>query len=129
MTSNKGVLGSIVQHAVDRLDIVPFATHSLQEVEFVTNELMSICPVTSQPDISTVTIRYQPNGSIIESKSLKLFLWKFRDEGIFCEALATTIATRVFIDAQPFEVIVIVKQQARGGIVTTATAQYKKEAL
>lgn len=121
------VLGTIVQHAVERLDIIPFATDTLEQVEFVTHELASICPVTNQPDISTVVIAYEPDNCIIESKSLKLYLWGFRDKGMFCEAIATTIASRIFIDAHPHNVIVTVKQQARGGIVTTATAQHTKE--
>ena len=121
------VLGKIVQHAVEYLDTIKF-DNPPQQVEFVSHEVASLCPVTNQPDISTVVITYQPDGCIIESKSLKLYLWGFRDKGIFCEAIATTIASRIFIDAHPHNVIVTVKQQARGGIVTTATAQHTKEA-
>jgi len=124
MTTN--VLGTIVQHAVERLDTITF-DNPPQEVEFVTHELASICPVTNQPDISTVMIRYEPDTCIIESKSLKLYLWRFRNVGIFCEAIAVEIAERVMIDARPHNVVVTVKQQARGGIVTTATAQQTKE--
>jgi 7-cyano-7-deazaguanine reductase len=126
MTTN--VLGTIVQHAVERLDTIKFDKPP-QEVEFVTHELASICPVTNQPDISTVVITYAPDDCIIESKSLKLYLWGFRNVGIFCEAIAVEIAERVMIDAHPHNVSVTVKQQARGGIVTTATAQLAKETL
>lgn len=120
------VLGTIVQHAVERLDTIKFHKPP-QQVEFVTHELASICPVTNQPDISTVVITYAPDDCIIESKSLKLYLWGFRDKGIYCEAIAVVIAERVMIDAHPHNVTVTVKQQARGGIVTTATAQLTKE--
>ena len=124
MTTN--VLGTIVQHPVDQLDVIKFSEPP-QEVEFVTHELASICPVTNQPDVSTVVITYEPDDCIIESKSLKLYLWGFRNVGIFCEAIAVEIAERVMIDAHPHNVSVTVKQQARGGIVTTATAQHTKE--
>ena len=121
------VLGSIVQHSIDKLDIIAFDDTSLKQVEFVTHELSSICPVTNQPDISTLTLTYEPDNAIIESKSLKLYLWGFRDQGIFCERLATTIARQVMRDAQPHRVSVKVQQQARGGIVTTAHADITKE--
>jgi 7-cyano-7-deazaguanine reductase len=120
------VLGKIVQHAVEYLDTIKF-DNPPQQVEFVSHEVASLCPVTNQPDISTVVITYQPDGCIIESKSLKLYLWGFRNVGIFCEAIAVEIAERVMLDAQPHTVVVTVKQQARGGIVTTATAQQIKE--
>ena len=61
-------------------------------VTFTSNELTSLCPVTEQPDFSTVVIEYKPDQLCIESKSLKLYLWSFRNECAFCEALASTIA-------------------------------------
>jgi 7-cyano-7-deazaguanine reductase len=121
------VLGNVVQHAIDYLDIIDFDCDALHEVRFVTHELASLCPVTNQPDISTATIEYIPDRAIIESKSLKLYLWSFRDEGILCERLATTIAHRIMEDAQPFSVCVVIEQQSRGGIVTRATANLCKE--
>jgi len=126
MTKHKSVLGKKVQHAVDRLDTFKMTDQSLKRIEFVTHELASLCPVTNQPDISTCTIYYEPDEKFIESKSLKLFLWNFRDKGVFCEQLAILIASRVMQDAQPFHVHVEIKQQSRGGIITTAHAEQDK---
>ena len=60
-----------------------------------------MCPVTQQPDLSTVVIEYVPASWCIESKSLKLYLWGFRDRAVFAEALAAEIANEVMQSAQP----------------------------
>lgn len=118
------VLGSVVRHPVDHLDIITTATTNLRSVTFECAEVASMCPVTEQPDLSAITIEYQPDGGrLIESKSLKLYLWGFRDRGVLCEAMAQEIAQRVWIDAAPERVVVTVRQSVRGGIVTTAVAE------
>lgn len=116
------VLGRTVRSAVSALDTFTAPAH-VEEVVFVTDELTSLCPVTEQPDLSTVRIAYQPASKCIESKSLKLYLWGFRDRGVFAEALAAEIASRVFTDAEPLWVEVTLQQSVRGGIVTTARAR------
>src|SRR5919202_4555533 len=60
-------------------------------VEMTSDELTAVCPVTGQPDLYVATIEYEPEGLCLESKSLKLYLGRFRDEGHFCEALAVRI--------------------------------------
>ena len=60
------------------------------------DEVTSLCPVTGQPDWETVRIEFEPGPYCIESKSLKLYLWSFREEGAFCEALAARIAGDVY---------------------------------
>jgi 7-cyano-7-deazaguanine reductase len=95
-------------------------------VRFSTDEVSSLCPVTGQPDISTVVIDYRPDRRCIESKSLKLYLWSFRDRKVFCEALAVEIADQVMRQAEPHEVTVTVTQNVRGGIVTEATAERRR---
>jgi 7-cyano-7-deazaguanine reductase len=92
-------------------------------VRFSTDEVSSLCPVTGQPDISSVVIDYRPDRRCIESKSLKLYLWSFRDRKVFCEALAVEIADEVMRAAEPQQVTVTVTQNVRGGIVTEATAE------
>jgi 7-cyano-7-deazaguanine reductase len=92
-------------------------------VRFTSDELTSVCPITGQPDFSTVEIDYQPNLRCIESKSLKLYLWSFRDRPAFCEQLAADIAAEVQRAAEPSHVRVTVTQHTRGGIVTEATAE------
>jgi 7-cyano-7-deazaguanine reductase len=92
-------------------------------VRFSSDEVTSLCPVTGQPDISTVVIDYRPDRWCIESKSLKLYLWSFRDRKAFCEAMAVQIADEVMRSAEPHGVTVTVTQHVRGGIVTEATAE------
>ena len=101
-----------------------FPNPGVTEVEMTSDELTAICPVTSQPDLYTATIEYRPRALCLESKSLKLYLARFRNEGVFCEALAVRIrddvAAALEVDADA--VHVTLRQKARGGITITATA-------
>lgn len=87
------------------------------------DEVTTLCPVTGQPDWDTVIIEYAPRDLCIESKSLKLYLWSFRDEGIFCEAFADRIAEDVFAACKPYWCRVNIIQKPRGGIKITAVAE------
>ena len=79
--------------------------------------------MTGQPDFSAVTIEYQPDEWCIESKSLKLYLWSFRNETAFCESLAAQIAADIREACKPKKCKVTVAQKARGGIALTAVAE------
>ena len=114
-------LGKEVRGPVRRLEIFP-APPGVERVTLSSDEVTSLCPVTGQPDWETVAIEYAPAASCIESKSLKLYLWSFREEGVFCEALAARIAEDVAAACQPRWVRVTVTQKPRGGITITATA-------
>lgn len=114
-TSRLTILGSTVRHPVDHVEWFPAPPHC-STVRFTSDELSSICPVTDQPDLSTVVIEYAPAERCIESKSLKLFLWSFRDRPIFAEALAGAIAQEVADTARPRWVRVTLTQRPRGGI-------------
>ena len=92
-------------------------------VRFTTDELASICPVTAQPDLSKVVIEYQPDQFCIESKSLKLYLWRFRNMAVFAEALAAEIAGEVMTTVKPVWVRVELTQRPRGGIEVHAVAE------
>jgi len=92
-------------------------------VAMESDEFTSLCPVTGQPDWGTVIIEYAPHQLCIESKSLKLYLWSFCEEGIFCEALADRIAADVFAACQPGWCRVTVAQKPRGGIKITSVAE------
>ncbi len=116
------VLGREVRTPIDHLETFPAPEHCTR-VRFSSDELTSLCPITGQPDFSTVEIDYAPNERCIESKSLKLYLWSFRDKAAFCEQLAVDIATEVQRAAAPYHVTVVVTQHTRGGIVTEATAE------
>ncbi len=119
------VLGQTVQHPIDHLECFD-APAQVSTVRLTTHEVMSICPVTRQPDISSLVIDYQPDRRCIESKSLKLYVWSFRDRELFCEALAAEIAEEVVRAADPHAVTVTLTQQPRGGIVIEATAVRRK---
>jgi len=94
-----------------------------QRVVLRAREFTSICPRTGQPDFGRVTIEYRPRKLLIESKSLKFYLWSFRDVGEFCEGLAARIADDVMYAVEPHAVRVEVEQSARGGIEIVATAE------
>jgi len=115
------LLGGDASGPVEHLECFDAPEHCTR-VRFTTDEVTSLCPVTGQPDINSVTIDYRPDRSCVESKSLKLYLWGFRDRKVFAEALAAEIAAEVLRAAEPHEVTVVVTQHARGGIVTEATA-------
>ena len=101
-----------------------FPNPGVAKVELTSDELASLCPVTGQPDLYIATIEYQPDTRCLESKSLKLYLNEFRDQGVFCEALAVKIRDDVAEAlALPAErVRVTLRQKARGGITVTATS-------
>jgi 7-cyano-7-deazaguanine reductase len=101
-----------------------FGNPGVSQVELTSDELTAICPVTSQPDLYVATIEYWPRDLCIESKSLKLYLSTFRNEGHFCEALAVKIRDDLAeaLDLQPDKVRVTLRQKARGGITITATS-------
>lgn len=119
------VLGGTVRHAIDHLECFP-APDGVSEVRLRTDEVVSVCPVTGQPDLSSLEITYQPHEHCIESKSLKLYLWSFRDRPVFCEALAAEVADEVVRAADPHRVTVVVTQRPRGGIVISATAERER---
>ena len=106
---------------VDALDPIP-APAGCDRVVMTSDEVTALCPVTGQPDWYTVSIDYLPAKLCIESKSLKLYLWRFRERGVFCEQLAVDIRDEVVRAVKPREVQVKVVQKARGGIVIEATS-------
>ena len=99
-----------------------FANPGVSHVELTSDELTAVCPITGQPDLYTATIEYDPAELCLESKSLKLYLSGYRNEGAFCEALAIRIRDDVAeaLDLPPERVRVSLKQKARGGITITA---------
>ena len=100
-----------------------FPNPGVAHVELVSDELTAVCPITGQPDFYVASIEYEPEGLCLESKSLKLYLARFRDEGAFCEALAVRIRDDVAEALQlgAERVTVTLEQKARGGITITAT--------
>ena len=101
-----------------------FANPGVSHVEMRSDELTAVCPVTAQPDLYVATIEYWPAALCLESKSLKLYLNGYRNEGAFCEALAVKIREDVAksLDLAPDKVRVTIAQKSRGGITITATS-------
>jgi 7-cyano-7-deazaguanine reductase len=99
-----------------------FPNPGISHVEMTSDELVAVCPVTGQPDLYVVTIDYSPGPLCLESKSLKLYLNGFRNEGVFCEALAVKIRDDIAEALElPIEKVrVTLRQKARGGITITA---------
>lgn len=101
-----------------------FENPGVTRVEMTSDELTAVCPVTGQPDLYVASIAYAPGALCVESKSLKLYLARFRNEGAFGEALAVRIRDDVAeaLELQPGDVTVTLTQKARGGITIVATA-------
>jgi len=101
-----------------------FANPGVSQVEMTSDELAAVCPVTGQPDLYVATIEYRPEALCLESKSLKLYLVRFRDEPHFCEALAVRIRDDVAeaLELSVDKVKVTLRQKARGGISITTTS-------
>ena len=119
------LLGRDHRGPVDHVETFP-APEGCTQVVFTTDEVTSLCPVTAQPDISSVRISYVPDQRCIESKSLKLFRWGFRDQQVFAEALAVRIADEVWETVRPKSVDVVVTQHVRGGIVTETHSSHPR---
>jgi 7-cyano-7-deazaguanine reductase len=121
-TTRLSILGNTVRHPVEHVEVFP-APANVTLVRFTNDELNSMCPVTQQPDLSTVVIEYVPADCCVESKSLKLYLWSFRDRAVFAEALAAEIAAEIMHSARPHSVKVSLTQRPRGGIEVQAVAE------
>ena len=121
-TAGLTILGHDVRHPVAHVECFP-APADVTTVRFTTDELMSMCPVTTQPDLAHLVIEYEPRAKCVESKSLKLYLWSCRDRAVFAEALAAEIAREIMTTAEPARVRVTLTQRPRGGIEVEAVAE------
>jgi len=98
------------------------------QIEIVCPEFTSVCPKTGQPDYGTLTIRYIPDALCVELKSLKLYLQSYRNEGIFYENVTNVILDDLVAVLAPRRMTLIAAFTPRGGITTTVTAEFVKEA-
>jgi len=121
-TSGLTILGGTVRHPIAHVEVFA-APRDVTLVRFTNDELNSMCPVTQQPDLSNVVIEYVPDQFCVESKSLKLYLWGFRDRAVFAEALAAEIAGEIMRSAKPHRVTVTLTQRPRGGIEVQAVSE------
>ena len=96
-------------------------------IEFACPEFTCLCPRTGQPDFATFTIRYVPDQICIELKSLKLYLWSFRDEGHYHEAVTNRILDDLVAATRPRRMRIEGEFNVRGGIYTQVTAEYEAQ--
>lgn len=94
------------------------------EIHFECPEFTCLCPRTGQPDFATIHIRYTPGDLCVELKSLKLYLWAFRDEGHFHEAVTNRILDDLLELLSPRRMTVVGDFWVRGGIRTRVEASY-----
>ncbi len=93
-------------------------------ITFETEEFTCLCPLTGQPDFAKLRIQYQPDQLCVESKSLKLYLWSFRDQGAFHEAVTNQILDDLVKATQPQWMRVEGDFLIRGGIRTLVVAEH-----
>jgi 7-cyano-7-deazaguanine reductase len=100
-----------------------FPNPGVERVEMTSDELAALCPITLQPDMYVATISYRPQALCLESKSVKLYLMQFRNEGQFCEALTVRIRDDVaaVLELAAERVHVTLQQKSRGGITIVAS--------
>nr|WP_243287344.1 preQ(1) synthase [Geothrix terrae] len=96
-------------------------------ITFETEEFTCLCPLTGQPDFAKLRILYQPDQLCVESKSLKLYLWSFRDRGAFHEAVTNQILDDLVKATQPQWMRVEGDFLIRGGIRTLVVAEHGKK--
>ena len=96
-------------------------------IEFSCPEFTSICPVTGQPDFGTIHIHYVPDQQCIELKSLKLYLWSFRQEGAYYEAVTNNILNDLVAACAPRRMTVVGEFNVRGGISAVVTAEFASQ--
>ena len=94
------------------------------QIEIICPEFTSVCPKTGQPDFGTLTITYVPAKTCVELKSLKLYLQRFRNEGIFYEHVTNRILDDLVAKVQPRRMQLRANFSPRGGISTVVTAEF-----
>ncbi len=93
-------------------------------IQFECPEFTCLCPLTGQPDFATIRIEYVPDKTCVELKSLKLYLWSFRNQGAFHEAVTNQILDELVEKTQPRRMTVTGAFWVRGGITTTVVATH-----
>ena len=95
-------------------------------VRFTVPEFTSLCPVTGQPDFATLLLEYVPDERCVELKSLKLYIWAFRERGAFHEAVTNEIHGDLVDALEPRFLRLTGRFNVRGGLYTTVTVEHRK---
>jgi len=96
-------------------------------IKFDCPEFTCLCPKTGQPDFATIRVEYVPDELCVELKSWKLYLWSYRDQGAFHEAVTNRILDDLIAAINPRRARVEGEFKVRGGIYTTVVAEHRKE--
>lgn len=88
-------------------------------------EFTCLCPKTGQPDFATLHLEYVPDRTCVELKSLKLYIWSYRDEGAFHEAVTNRILDDLVAATQPLFLRLTAEFGVRGGIYTTVVVEHR----
>src|SRR5262245_60756903 len=94
-------------------------------IRHVCPEYTALCPVTGQPDFGTIVVRYVPDQLCVELKSLKLYIWSFRDEGHYFEEVTNRVLDDLVAAIRPLRMTVVGRFNVRGGITTRVVARYE----
>ena len=89
-------------------------------------EFTCLCPLTGQPDFAALTLEYVPDGLCVELKSLKLYIWSYRDQGAFHEAVTNRILQDLVHATRPRYMRLTARFNVRGGIATSVVAEHRK---
>ena len=112
--------------AADQLEVFPNPSPGRDySIEIVCPEFTSVCPVTGQPDFGTITFTYTPAATCVELKSLKLYLQRFRNQGIYYEAVTNRLLDDFVKACKPVRCTVVSRWTPRGGITTNVTCTYE----
>jgi 7-cyano-7-deazaguanine reductase len=93
-------------------------------IEHTHHEFTSVCPMTGHPDFGTIHVRYVPDKTCVELKSLKLYFHAFRNEGIFFEAVTNQICDDLGARLEPRRLTVVTDWKGRGGVTSVVTAEW-----
>ncbi|HUW84896.1 MAG TPA: preQ(1) synthase [Phycisphaerae bacterium] len=115
-------LGRRSNEPIDKVDLIEWKGGKIA-VQLECTEFTSLCPVTGQPDFGELVIEYVPDKHLAETKSVKLYLWRYRSERAFNEVLVDQIAADLYEQIKPLWLQVVGEFNIRGGILVTATAQ------
>ena len=107
-----------------RLETFPNPAQRNYHIHFETDDFTSLCPVTGQPDFATIHVEYVPAALCVELKSFKLYLWSYRQEGAFHEAVTNRILDDLVAALAPRRCKVTGDFNLRGGIHTIVTAEF-----
>lgn len=118
---------ALYRYSVNQLETFPNPAPGRDyEIHMECPEFTCLCPRTGQPDFARIDVRYVPDKLCVELKSLKLYLWSYRDKGAFHEAVTNAIADDFVAACHPRSLKITSDFYVRGGIHTTVTVEHRK---